>query len=486
MAVFTVFCHGTNEHRSNGNNTEIIHALSAKAAGTEYDDFLILDGPGKAVKADTLNRMAGSFDAFDKNKGKKGDAPAWSKTENAIMDVASWKGAKAPTWNPSAVKSVGGGIGGMFQGGGKGIAAGVAGVLLSPLVVPVGAVALKTNSTMRGLVYGEGMDDNIRHALAAMGNKWSDFNGHTVNMIGWSRGAVTCIRMANWMHEFFGGGMNVNIFAVDPVAGNDLGVDVADTFTLPPTVKNFVGLIVMDDKRGGFRPQDINRLKVQDTTATHLALLPMPGAHDTPVKLGKNADLAEVAEISRFLGYRFLAAMGTVFKEAETAYSALQQAEKYARAKAKTAGYAKLGKKGFDKAAQGGIIVRDVAAEMDRYVSHSTAYFVNEHHVECFRLAFPRIYQLFFTNSPGTPAGKSMASAYSVASSSDLGGQLQRMHQEAPASCELLMALGVLERRSTGVLGTGPAFWTLKPAGLYTGDNGAMLNGRALLRSLVT
>jgi hypothetical protein len=484
MAVFTIFCHGTNEHRSNGHSTEIIHALSARAAGTEYDQFLILDGPGIGVKSDQHNRMAGTFDAFDKGKGKKGDAPAWSKTSNTVMDVGSWERGNAPTWNPSTVKTTGGAFVGMMDAGKGGKAAGVVGLLLSPLTVPIGVAALQTDKA-RGLAYGEGMDDNIRHAMAAMGNKWPDFNGHTINMIGWSRGAVTCIRMANWIEEFFGSGVNVNIFAIDPVAGNDLGLEVADTYIIPPVVKNFIGLICMDDKRGGFKPQDINRLQVTDTKATHFALLPLPGSHDTPVKIGKDANLAEVAEVSRYMGYKFLLGQGSTFSTAETPYSAAQLAEKYASVKGKADGYGKLGKKGVGKAAMGGIIKRDVHIDLDRYISHNSSYFVNEHHVECFKAAFPQVYQLFFTASPPVPAAKARAASYSVAASSDLGRQLQAFYQEAPASCELLMVLGVLQRRSTGVLGSGPAFWTVKPAGLYTGDNGAMITGRALLRTLM-
>ena len=482
---FTLFFHGTGQHRSNRASEEVIHALSEKAAGTEYTDFLILDGPGSGVKTDTVNRMAGTFDAFDKNKGAKGSAPSYSQTNNDITDMRTWRNGTAQTWVPGRMATTAGGLRDVFvSGGGSGRAAATVATVLAPITALGGGIALSTSSG-RGNILGEGMDDNIRHAMAAMGNKWTDFNGQTVNMVGWSRGAITAIRAANWIQEFYGSGVNVNIFAFDPVAGGDLGTSSADTYTIPSVVKNFVGLLAMDEKRGGFRPQDINRFVIENRDATKFALLPIPGAHDTQVKLGKSAEYPEVAQIGRYMGYKFLQSLGSTFKSTETMYSAVDLCEKYASTKGKLKGYAKLGKKGIKQQMQGGLTTRDVATELDRYMSHSTAYFINEHHIECFKAAFPTIYALFFTNSPPLPPNKRAASSVSLAASTDLGRALQAMYQSAPASCELLMAVGVLNRRSTGLLGTGPAVWTIKPCGLYQGDNGAMISGRSLLRTLM-
>jgi hypothetical protein len=511
VPVFTIFCHGTGEHRAVGDPEELIHALSRKAGGTEYDDFLILDGPGMSG-GKGADRMAGSFDAFDRHKGAKGKAPAYSKTSNAIMDLSAegWTGKTAPVWKtPGTLGMVAQNIGGLFTGNKASKAAGAVGVLLSPLVVPLGAAVIKGSSVARGMVLGEGMDDNIRHAMAAIANKYTDFGGITINMVGWSRGAITCIRMANWMQEFYGASLNINIFAVDPVAGGVLGEQAADTYTVPEVVKNFVALLMLDDKRGGFRPQDIGRLRFK-SRATHAALLPLPGRHDTPVMLAKSADLAEVGQLSRYLAYKFLQTLGTVFKDPEASYSAAQICEKYAAMKLKSAQYAALGGKGVGAAAMGGIISRTVTGELDRYVSHSTAFFVDEHHVEAFKLAFPRVYQLVFSASPGI-GNHSGATSHSTPAASELGRALQMMFQLSPSSYEVLSKLGVLERRSagsagplgahhktvndalgkigsrgsTGTVGAGPAFWTVKPSGLYQGDNGACGSGRALLRSLV-
>ncbi|HDN27475.1 MAG TPA: hypothetical protein ENG03_10355 [Thioploca sp.] len=44
--IFTVFCHGTGEHRAKNNDDELIHYLSGIVNGTEYNDLLIFDGPG--------------------------------------------------------------------------------------------------------------------------------------------------------------------------------------------------------------------------------------------------------------------------------------------------------------------------------------------------------------------------------------------------------------------------------------------------------
>lgn len=527
MAVFTMFCHGTNEHRSNGNDTEIIHALSAQIAGTEYKDFLILDGPGVGPGIfSTRHRRAGDFDPFTRDKEAKPwfsaswtvfghplSKHAYSKTGNAITDVADWAArdraaadmraaasglasrasgpdvsqdlkaaarvaaqmadaareqkASAPTWsNPGTLKTLGQAASGVMQEGIMGAAA----VAVASITAPF-SIGLLQSGKGKGLVYGEGMDDNIRHALAVLAKNWSDFNGHTVNMIGWSRGAVTCIRMANWIQEFFGTDINVNIFAVDPVAGGKLGEEVVDTYLIPKVVKSFVALICMDDKRGGFTPQDLRRLKIQDRQSTTCVLLPMPGAHDTPVQLGKDARYAGVAEISRYLGFKFLQLHGTTFKSGVTVYTAAQLAEKYASVKADSNVFSKLGGAGTIEAAQGGLTRRHVLDDLHQYISHSTSFFVNQHHVECFRLAYPYVYSLL---CEAPPARGSREWAAPVRARRH---EVDRFAESAAASSSLLFWKGLLTRQAH--------FWSVKHGALHRVDPGEPLQWRALLQRLV-
>ena len=68
---------------------------------------------------------------------------------------------------------------------------------------------------------GFGVEDNARHAIVTIANL--DTLPQTINMIGWSRGAVTALVIANLLFdpsttEGLFRQVNVNIFAIDPVA----------------------------------------------------------------------------------------------------------------------------------------------------------------------------------------------------------------------------------------------------------------------------
>mgnify|MGYP000968184772 CR=1 FL=1 len=480
MAVFTIFCHGTGEHRGKNKENEIIHDLSDLILGAEYQDFLILDGPGAG------EIIPGTFDPFTIDKNKKKTSPDWSKTDNRILDVAGWKGhGAASDWSENSVKTIANSFAHAVSSGGKagvglGIAASTPG--LGHLALAGGAIGsayLSISKKARGNIYGEGMDDNIRHAIATLSELWDgDLSGKTINLIGWSRGAITCIRMANWIKEFYGSGPSINIFAIDPVAGNDLGTKSEDTYIIPDIVKKFIGIIVQDDKRGGFLPQDINRLELQ-SQQTEFVLLPFPGSHDTPCRATKSTDYSEVPHITRYLAYHFLNKNGTTFKHADTyaMFSSLQLSNMYANIKLKKTGYAKLGKSGLMKAAMGGITQRKISSELDKYISHDTNFFVNEHHVECFKKAHNNIYNLIFKPAArfaippvNTPVLRQRRGA--VSGPNPLQQQVAQYQQADAASHALTEALG-------GIQNSIPL-----AASLSKPDNGAMAPGRSLLRTL--
>lgn len=53
--------------------------------------------------------------------------------------------------------------------------------------------------------------------------------------------------------------MDVNIFAVDPVAGPG-NKSEEDASTIRGNVKNYLAVLSMDETRGFFKPQDIKRM----------------------------------------------------------------------------------------------------------------------------------------------------------------------------------------------------------------------------------
>lgn len=129
-----------------------------------------------------------------------------------------------------------------------------------------------------------------------------------INMIGWSRGAVTCIRIAWKLFQSQDANLRnipINIFAVDPVAGAGHSNEV-DACTITPNVKNYFATLAMGEKRRFFKPIAGQRLIVQDPNASRAWVLPMPGHHSDTAKNDNH-----VGRLVFNLAYRFLAGAGT-------------------------------------------------------------------------------------------------------------------------------------------------------------------------------
>jgi hypothetical protein len=424
MPVFTILNCGTNFDRTK--RGELIADFGAEMQGAEYQQFLITDGVGSKG-----SKLPGTFDPFTKDKSDKKKAPSWSKTPmQTLADVTQGEQTFSPTGH------------GVLRG-----------------------VTSSTGNT-HAAVTGDGWDDNIRHALAVIADVFPSLTG-TINMVGWSRGAVTCLRMANWIREFLGDGFDVNIFAVDPVAGLDAGERLHDTYFIPSTVKNYVAILAMDEARGDFKPQDMSRMQVANILTTNVAFLPFPGVHNTVV-VQKKSGLPEVTSVVRALAYKFLTYFGTGFATPEPTPTLAGMCKLYAAMMLKREQYAKLFKKGFVNKQMGGIVEREVASNVQSYVGADIHFFVNEHHRRCFELSWPQLYAYFFTGRMGAPG--TMTSKTHLASSA-LGQELQQLSQSDAESFELLSTLYGVERKNAGGQpGMGTALW--KTAGPGVGVAG--------------
>jgi hypothetical protein len=136
MNIFTLYNHGTGSHREKIDGGELVTIFGSRATGVEYQDYLITDGVGYAPKKDKANPMPGTFDPDSPNK--------------------------APVDRKAAV--------------------------------------------LRGNVFGTGAGDNVRRAIDVIpcaNYGVSRFRAlaaakpiDRINMVGWSRGAVTCLRIA--------------------------------------------------------------------------------------------------------------------------------------------------------------------------------------------------------------------------------------------------------------------------------------------------
>lgn len=266
----------------------------------------------------------------------------------------------------------------------------------------------------RGNISGMGWNENIHrtmHLLQLLKFEHG-VNITTINMVGWSRGAVTSIRLANKIDEVFNGTIPMNIFSVDPVAGQSAGLKMADTQILPPSVKNYVAILAMNEMRRTFAPQDMSRMRVTDPNSTRMTFLPMPGQHNQQVMSRSGVSQEPQARISMTLAYAFLRQFGTRFNgpPAHNYASNSHMARAYARIVKRRPGY--KDSSGIGSRLVGmGLGRRDFAkkANMASYVTGGKgSYWVNEHHRHCFKHAFPATYQAIFHGSHSPHAGHLM------------------------------------------------------------------------------
>jgi hypothetical protein len=200
MSVLTVYCHGTGGSRLKKDSAEIVNIFGNADPGKEYENFIIAEGVGS-----------------------KGEPHNWELKVQDGKLVRVEKGKVVET---------------------------VVGVALPP----VGLAMLISNSGVFAKATGKGVEQNVKDVCLAIDFMIQSGKAPTkINMMGWSRGAVTCIRIAYQLFtnagKFLSTGsaaaakkIPVNIFAVDPVAGlgNNSGVD---GFTLNDNVNNYVATL---------------------------------------------------------------------------------------------------------------------------------------------------------------------------------------------------------------------------------------------------
>jgi len=329
--VFTVFNHGTNASRDG--QGEIVAEFGRLAAGVEYQDFLICDGPGSSP---TTSVIPGQFNPFTRDKQQK---QTFGNKEMGHTHI-NWK--------------------------------------------------------LTGTLSGAGWDDNVMHAVATI----AELNPapKTINMLGWSRGAVTCTKLAFKLREIFPD-IDVNIFAVDPVAGIGNKSD-EDASTIRGNVRNYFAVLSMHETRGYFKPQDAKRVTFTNP-GTNAIFVPFPGNHSGQVNLDKsvNKDLGEAAQMVWFLAWKFLDHFGTQFTtQPSPDYDELAQCNLYAKMKQKMPGYQKTSPGMGSTMVMGGGKTRDfLNNRIDQYVKYSD-FFINEHHRRIFKRALPNLYRWVFEN----------------------------------------------------------------------------------------
>ncbi len=246
-------------------------------------------------------------------------------------------------------------------------------------------------------IAGTGVSGNVAFAIEVLKHRVS--LPDTINMIGWSRGAVTAIRLANAMSQDRElKGISLNIFAVDPVAGNDKG-EKDDNRNIPAQVENFIGILATGEKRKTFSPQDARRIEAD--AGTNLVLLPFPGAHDTVAKVGAGG-LKDISDVIFSMAGQFLRKFGSQPRKDGDNLSDVQYLERYSKMLLQLDEYKNLrvGKlKGAtlsDRvASKGKMQTRDFAKHLDEYVIDPER-FINIHHRRLFKACYPHLFTYLF------------------------------------------------------------------------------------------
>ena len=428
MDPFTILFHGTTEHQAIDNNQEVLHEITKLLIGEPYEDYLVCDGPGsfapptdnswgawwKSWGSDT----PGTFDPYTLDKLPKSKSPAWSRTDSGTHDLFA-SGTPKPVAKPEPPNDTA--TTDPPKPGEPRFLKAVQAYFTAEMYKARTAARPVSNNVIRlkGVLQGNGMDDNIRHAIAVVQNalEKAEQSGRlgkqqpfTINLLGWSRGAVTCIRAANWFTTVYKDRVEINIFAFDPVPGGHL--DLEDARVLGPAVKSYISVLCLDDRREPFRPIDMTgpaRDRLTPTSSNiELALLPMPGVHSTPLYFGSNktpvngVNLHGCAEVARYLAWKFLKEKGSRLRpdgdNPVRNFSAAALCEKYAEMMMNLGQYATQDwGTTFSTYSQSGAkgslpIERAVHRDRVKYTRRGDGgFFLNEHHLTAFAVAFPQL-----------------------------------------------------------------------------------------------
>lgn len=271
---------------------------------------------------------------------------------------------------------------------------------------------------IQGICTGLGWESNVVktiHTLKGLSPKAT-----TVNMVGWSRGAITCTMIAHAMKEVPElAPIKVNIFAIDPVPGPGHWNDV-DKVTIPDNVKNYTAVLMEDEQRKIMKAVPVVEV-VDDEAELKRKVYPMPGGHSTGVMRKDN----EVGTIVAFLAHKWLGKRGTTLKDPMTnVIKPKELCELYAKVRLDLHEFRKK---------KGSLVQRKLLGTEKRTIANhfdDTLYFVNNHHANQFQKEFPSLWKAF-----DDPKGF----ATDVAQK-----ELKRMQQSFPTTYKSIESVGVL------------------------------------------
>jgi hypothetical protein len=244
MTTLTIFFCGTGSTKfdtTNENywNGELVSTLASHHIGREFAEWIVVDGPGTSnLQADELFTKSADYGLSGTLFGK-----GWE--ENVLHAVNIIKGKcdrlKAAGISIEDVKTEGSWFWRKYNYGDRSV----------------------TNQKLQEQIIKTFRKDGIIPTR--------------VNLVGWSRGGISCHMLANAMFKDSAlKNIPVNIFAIDPVPG--IGNFQEQRVKLNANVKEYVGFYARDERSKGF-----SCVIPQTAVGTRTHIFPIPGRHATLV-----------------------------------------------------------------------------------------------------------------------------------------------------------------------------------------------------------
>lgn len=257
MTVLTIFFCGTGSSKFDTSNPaywdgELISTLASHCMGKEFAEWLLIDGPGSGnLQNDELWVQSGNYPDYIGTAFGHG----WNENVNHALHLIkgnfNWQREKLTKEQYVQLKNAG---------------------------VPIHDIEVTGSYFWRKYNYGDRFitQQQLQQQIIKM-NRKDGIIPTRVNLVGWSRGAVSCHMLANAMYEdTVLRDIPVNIYAVDPVPG-PLNFQ-AERVTLRRNVAEYVGFYARDERSKGF---SCVVPIVENTTSLHI--YPMAGRHATLV-----------------------------------------------------------------------------------------------------------------------------------------------------------------------------------------------------------
>jgi len=256
MSVFTAYFCGTGSHRfdaANPNfwNGELVSTLASNDQGREFAHWIAVDGPGSGnLQDDELFVEPGGYFNWSGQLFGRGWEENVSHVLNVIKGESNWQRTKLTEEAYTRLKDAG---------------------------VEIPDASATASWFWRTYDYGD------RHPTpqALQEQIIKIFREPClptqVNLVGWSRGGISCHMLANAMAEDpLLRDIPVNIFAIDPVPGT--GNVQSRRVKLAGNVHEYVGFYSRDERSNGFAC-----VIPAVESNTRMCVYPMPGRHATLV-----------------------------------------------------------------------------------------------------------------------------------------------------------------------------------------------------------